>query len=379
MKILIAGDFYPRRRIQILLNKKDFSFLDEVKQYTQKADYSIVNFEGCVADENDSPIEKTGPNLRCDERSVEAIKYAGFNAVTLANNHFYDFGDAGVEKSLSAFKEYGLDHVGGGATIEEAQSILYKHFEDGTLAVINVCEKEFTIASTQHGGSAPMDLPNVYRSIQVARRNADFILVITHGGIEVYPYPTPRMKSIYRFFIEAGADAVVNHHQHCINGYEEYNGKPIFYGLGNFCFDWITASVKWWEEGYMVLLSFNKQSTSFELIPYLQFSAEPKLTFSVSREEFFDEIEQLNKVIQDDILLENELKSFALKNNNLVIFEPYLSRITRKLYSLHLLPSFLTRNKIKSILNLVRCESHNEVLQTSLTQLQRKRNHSTGN
>jgi poly-gamma-glutamate synthesis protein (capsule biosynthesis protein) len=50
------------------------------------------------------------------------------------------------------------------------------------------------------------------------------------------------MVETYRFFIEAGADAVVNHHQHCICGYEVYKGKPIFYGLGNFCFDWAKRS-----------------------------------------------------------------------------------------------------------------------------------------
>lgn len=89
MKILIAGDFCPRDRVAALFEKGDFaSVLGEVKEVVSHADYSIVNFECPVIKGGVKPIEKLGPNLQCSEKGMEAIKWAGFDCVTLANNHF---------------------------------------------------------------------------------------------------------------------------------------------------------------------------------------------------------------------------------------------------------------------------------------------------
>lgn len=362
IKVLVAGDYFPRRRVQEELNKNNFSFLDEVKPYTQEADYSIVNFEGCIADETDKPIEKDGPNLCCDKKAVEAIKKSGFNCLTLANNHFRDYGNSGVSKTINACKEYDLDYVGGGKNIEEAERILYKTIKVKTIAIINVCETEFSIAGDNSGGSAPLNPIKNYYAIQEAKKKADHILVIVHGGPEVYSFPTPRMKSTYRFFIDSGADAVVNHHQHCISGYESYHGKPIIYGLGNFCFDWVTASVRWWEEGYIVIIDFKDNGVGFEIAPYMQFSNEPKISFQLAQNDFYDRIDFLNKVIDDDTLLAKKFTEWCATNRDLSIFEPYKSRIARGLFSRKLLPSFLTEKRNRALLNMVRCESHREVL-----------------
>lgn len=369
MKVLIAGDYCPRSRMQALLDKNDFSFLDEVRPFTTDADYSIVNFEGCVADITDTPIEKIGPNLCCEKKSLQAIKYAGFDCVTLANNHFRDYGDSGVNKTLIACGEFGIDYVGGGRTLQDAQKILYKKLGDEILAVINVCETEFSIASNSQGGSAPLKPIHNYYAIQEAKSKADFVLVITHGGIEKYSYPTPRMKEVYRFYIDSGADAVVNHHQHCISGYEIHNGKPIFYGLGNFCFDWKTSTAKLWTEGYMVVIDFNTKSIAYQTIPYKQFAEEPKVMYNVSQEDFLKEIKSINRIIEDDKMLEEKLSEFAIRVNKLAVFEPYNSKITKSLFSRHLLPSLMSNAKIKSLRHNLKCESHYDVLMAALTNL----------
>lgn len=373
MKILIAGDYYPRRRNQELLEKNSFSFFDEVKQFTAASDYSIVNFEGCVADAADAPIDKCGPNLRCGKNAIESVKYAGFNCVTLANNHFYDYGDSGAKKTLLACKEFDIDYVGGGLSLKEAQSILYKRIGNETLAIINVCETEFSIATDERGGSAPLNVVQNYYAVQEARKKADIVLLIVHGGIEEFSYPSLRMKETYRFFIDAGADAVVNHHQHCISGYEVYKGKPIFYGLGNFCFDWVTASVKWWEEGFMVSVDFSKQPFEYKLIPYMQFSEKPKVDFDVSYNNFMAEINDINKVINDDKQLEQKLRQFAIAQNELVFFEPYNSRISKGLFRRGLLKSCWDHDKLNSLLDRICCESNRDVLLAALAHSKKKK------
>ncbi len=99
MRVLIAGDFCPQYRLAELFNKDDYqSVLGDVKDVIEGADYSLVNFECPIADENDNPIRKVGPNLRCTVNGLKAVKWAGFHGVTLANNHFNDFGSVGIKK-----------------------------------------------------------------------------------------------------------------------------------------------------------------------------------------------------------------------------------------------------------------------------------------
>ena len=149
MKILIAGDFCPMERVASLLDSGNYApVFDDVKNVIFSAYYSVVNFECPVVPENAKPIVKLGPNLKCTEKGLEAVKWAGFDCVTLANNHFYDFGDEGVTCTIEACKKIGIDYVGGGKNIKEASEILYKTIEKRSLAIVNCCEHEFSIAIT---------------------------------------------------------------------------------------------------------------------------------------------------------------------------------------------------------------------------------------
>ncbi len=238
MKVLVAGDFVPSGRVAAQIAAGDYSCLESVRPVVEEADFSLVNLECPLAPASALPIRKSGPNLKCETaHMLDALCYAGFKGVTLANNHFRDYGQEGVEATLTACGERGLLTVGGGMNIDEASKILYIHADGQTVAVVNAYEEEFSIATSSAGGSNPQDAIRVFYAIKEAREQADHCVVITHGGVELYQLPTPRMQRCYRFFVDAGADVVLNHHQHCPSGYEVYKGHPIFYGLGNFCFD----------------------------------------------------------------------------------------------------------------------------------------------
>ena len=98
----------------------------------------------------------------------------------------------------------------------------------------------------------PLIRSAVFYAIEEAKKKADFVVVIAHGGHEHYNLPSPRMKKWYRFFVDAGAHAVVGHHTHIISGYEVYKDAPIFYSLGNFCFDWEGLRNMEWNNGMLV-------------------------------------------------------------------------------------------------------------------------------
>ena len=370
-RILIAGDFVPNHRVKELIESGLFSdVFGSTQSYTGRADYSIVNFESPVVSGNASPIHKTGPNLKCTVRAVEAIKHVGFDCVTLANNHIRDYGDNGVKHTIEACENYEIDHVGGGANEIDAQKVLYKDIAGKKIAIINVCENEWSVATEDKAGSAAISPIENYHTICAAKSNSDYVIVITHGGIELYNLPTPRMQELYRFYVEAGADAVVNHHQHCYLGYETYMGKPIFYGIGNFCFDVAPQhNSQLWQEGYMVNLNFTGDEITFELYPYVQCKDDnPSIQFLNGIDSIQENIDRLNAIIGNPKALADEFDKFANQRTQsyMDMLEPFENRYARKLMDMKLFPRLFTASNKKLLLNLIRCESHREMLMAIL-------------
>lgn len=366
MKVLVAGDYCPRDRVARKIQSGDTADLfASVKETIEAADYAIVNFECTVVDGKAKPISKCGPNLKCQPEAVKVLKDGGFDCVTVANNHFRDFGSRGVQLSLAEIDRVGLDRVGGGMSIDEAEKVLYKEIDKKRVAFINVCEHEFSIADNDRGGSAPLDIVDVSIRIQEAKGKADFVIVIIHGGNEYFQLPTPRMKKTYRFFVKMGADAVVNHHQHCYSGYEVYQDKPIVYGLGNFCFDWNGRRNCMWNEGYMLLLNLDK-TIDFELVPYIQCNDEPKVVLMSNNEKskFENKIAELNRIIANDEALNKEYDAFVRGRKRSIIcpFTPYLNTYMRMAAGRHLIPYLIPREKLAGQINFIDCESHRDVL-----------------
>ena len=364
MKVLIAGDYCPRDRVAAFFEREDYaSVLSEVRELTSQSDWSIVNFECPVTTSDVKPIEKCGPNLRCTPRGVEAIKWAGFNCVTLANNHFLDFGEDGVKETIATLNYYGIDFVGGGLNIEKASSVYYKEVAGKRLAIINCCEHEFSIATASYGGSNPLNPIQQYRDIQEARSKSDHVLVVVHGGHEHFQYPSFRMVETYRFFIDAGADVVINHHQHCYSGYEIYKGKPIFYGLGNFCFDNPSHHKGIWTEGYAVTIDFKSIEPSFMLHPYSQCTDEPKVKLLRS-EVFNNSLDELNATIVDPSKLQIKTEQYRTDHSRLIgnIFEPFYNKLFLYFRYRGWIPSFVGKKRKIAAIDFIECESHRERL-----------------
>ena len=364
MTILIAGDFSPLGRVADFFEANDFDYvLKEVKPIIEQTDYSIVNFESSVTKGGEKPILKQGPNLQCSEKGVEAIRWAGFQCVTLANNHFLDYGGDAVRNTLDICRKYEIDTVGGGMNLSEASKILYKELKGKTLAIINCCEHEFSVATGATPGCNPLNPIQQYYSIQEARKKADYVLVIVHGGHEMWQLPSPRMVETYRFFVDAGADTVVNHHQHCFSGYENYKGKPIFYGLGNFCFDRKGSMEELWDYGYMVNIHFSNQ-ISFEVLPYEQCKDEPKIKLLKDKQRIEEQLQELNDIISDGNKLAQATLDYYQRSSRAtnMVLEPYSGKMLSKLFLKGMLPRLMNRGKLIKMLNMVECEAHRDKL-----------------
>ncbi len=363
MRILIAGDYAPLERVsrQVESGKFNQIFSNDLVDIVKSVDYSIVNLECPIIKHGYQKIPKCGPHLGCSFKSVDAIRYAGFKAVTMANNHILDYGEDGLNNTLDLCKKAELDVVGVGNNIEDAAKVLYISIGDKKLAVINCCEHEFSVATHVSAGANPLNPISIHNSIKAARKQANIVLVIVHGGHEEFKFPSLRMQDTYRFFIDSGADAVVNHHQHCYSGFEYYNEKPIFYGLGNFCFDEIPLKAdSSWNFGFMLELIF-EESIGYKIYPYNQYSIEP--TVKLLPQNVFDsDLKYLNEIISDRNKLRQVVETYYEKVAPFQCFllEPYNGRVLNKLYHLGLLPSFIVGDKLASILNHLNCESHRD-------------------
>ena len=365
-KILITGDYCPINRIQGLIEKEEYANIyNDFLPFIRGADIAITNLE-CPLTLEREKIEKTGPNLKAPEKAIESLVFAGFNLVTLANNHIMDYGCEGLKSTIDCCKKSNIDFVGVGSDLSQARKPFYKTINDIRFAFINFCENEESTTSGKTPGANPLNPITNYYDIQKAKVNAHYVIVIVHGGHEFYSLPSPRMQETYRFFIDSGAAAVVGHHTHCYSGYEIYHGAPIFYSLGNFVFDWNNKRNTNWNLGFALQLEVTSDIFSFSLLPYKQGDIQPGLVLlnASEKEDFEKEIARINNIIGNKILLQLQYDKFAqkLKASYESVLEPYSGKFFSALYRRNLLPSLLTSKKKNVLLNFIRCEAHLDLL-----------------
>lgn len=368
MKILFAGDFSVQDRAKQVFNDKQkaMNALSKVTEICRNHDLCILNFESPVT-ENCKSILKDGPKLKNPKASISILKETGFNLFTLANNHLKDYGSMGVMDTIEACSEVGIITIGAGKNIEEAREPYIWESEGKKVAFINVCENESSIATDTAPGSAPAKEINLYYDINSAKKEADYVVVIVHGGREHYQLPTPRMKELYHYIADLGADLIVNHHQHCFSGYEVYRGVPIFYGLGNFYFDNPSKRNSIWNQGLMLSVNIGDTLT-WEQIPIEQCNVDAVIKI-LPYEDVMQKVEELNSIITNDDRLKQAYHSMLEKVHPLSPMQPYTNHYVRALYHRGFLPNLISKQKQTEILNAVRCESHRELLITYLEQI----------
>ena len=365
IKIFISGDFAPINRVSDIINQgKHGSLYNDILPLIKEADISITNLE-CPLIEDGTPIKKTGPNLKANTNSIEAIKFAGFNLVTLANNHMMDYGVDGLKSTINICNENNIGYIGAGYNINEAQKIKYFEIKNKKIAFINCCENEWSTTFGEYPGCNPLNEIDIYNQIKEAKSNSDYIIVIIHGGHEMYEYPSPRMKKLYRWFIDLGADAVIGHHTHCFSGFEIYNEKPIVYSLGNFIFD-SDRRDSIWNYGASVILTIDENKISLELHPYCQCNTEVgiKLLKENDKTTWLNNENSKSLIIQNDELLYEQFKEFSLKKEKLYrnFLEPKSNRIILAAKNKGILPKRIDNEKCLLYTNLIRTESHRDLL-----------------
>lgn len=377
MKICIVGDFCPRHHSRVLLESKVCDIIDDkIISFIQKSDLSIVNVESPLTLSTHRFV-KSGPHLKIAPRFAHFLVDCGFRLATLANNHIYDYAQEGLDDTLRACSQNGMATVGAGRTIQEAQQTYFQSVGGRRLAIINVAENESCTATKFHGGAHPLDVINNVRSIKAACNEADYVIVIVHGGNELCPYPSPRVVQRYRFFIESGAHAVVAHHPHVIQGYEIYHGAPIIYSLGNFLFPiqqggMISSFADSWSKGMGAYITFPFiGEDSLKIFPFRQCAKDPVvMSFNDDEKENFQKyLSELSRPIGDTDTLDHLWKAHLYEQANTLLW--YLSfgslpmqAVRKALSKIGLLGPIVRNRRRTNFLRLatIRTEAHRDLL-----------------
>lgn len=367
INIFISGDFAPINRVKDLIQSEEYQLIyNDILPVIQRADIAITNMEVPLI-EDGTAIKKTGPNLKVPVKSVEALKFAGFNLVTLANNHIMDYGWEGLKSTIQLCSEHNIDIVGAGENLNEASKIKYLNCKGSTLAFINVAENEWSTTQGGEPGANPLNEISLYYQIEEAKENSDFVILIVHGGHETYGLPSPRMKKLYRYFVDLGADAVVGHHTHCFSGHEVYKGKPVIYSLGNFIFDNPNYRDKSnWNKGCAVILKLTDNKIDFELVPFYQCDEKAGVRLFSEDEKiaFFKVTETKTAVIQNDNELAAGFEKFVQQQSRMYFsfLEPIKNKYLLAAMNRGILPRLINNAQRRLLLNLINAEAHRDIL-----------------
>ncbi len=268
MRISIGGDISITDACrELFAAKKTSELFSDVTGVFASCDHNIVNLE-CAVTDKDTPIKKYGPNLKAPLGTIDVLKEAGVTHCSLSNNHIYDFGIPGLKDTISELEKNDITYTGIGKNEIDARKDLIISGEK-KIAVISVCEHEYSYALPDRCGARVYDPYDTTDDIISAKKNADYVVVIYHGGKEHCRYPSPRLMKLCRSMVHHGADVVLCQHSHCIGCYEEYRGAHILYGQGNFHFVYPSGQnhdSDMWCTGLLAVLDFSDKC-EIEFIP----------------------------------------------------------------------------------------------------------------
>ena len=242
--IVVTGDVMFGRKMPAVLDSGESPFR-YVENVTKNADVLLVNFENPVT--TSSYAVKGDVPLKADPKYTYLL--SGANDVVVAsqaNNHALDYGEAGLNESIRNLKEAGIYVIGAGMNSAEASQPVVIESGDRKITILNYMDADnfaeyrgvMDPATANSSGYSAYDSELAERQIQEARENGSSIIIAyLHYGNEYSRSPNDNQVKISHELINDGADIVIGSHAHVTQGVEMYNGKPIFYNLGNFIFD----------------------------------------------------------------------------------------------------------------------------------------------
>lgn len=309
---LAGGDLLFTSNLNPFIKSKgrDYPFIG-IKKYLKTADVVFANLEIPLT-KNTEPIPDKGYTYRADPVWAKVLARNGFNLLTIANNHILDYGDKGLLDTLKVLREEGIHFSGAGENVKQARKaavLTVKGLKIACLSYSLTFPKEF-YAQEDKPGTAFAYTEFLKEDIPAARAIADIVIVSCHWSGELLHMPKDYQRKLAHKMIDLGADMILGHHPHIIQGLEIYKGKPIAYSLGNLAFSTYSRSVK---DSMLLRCRLDKQSkvSQLEIIPLsvdnFKIRFQPKPLSGKEAYELLCHLDELSQPLGAEVIVDGDI------------------------------------------------------------------------
>lgn len=271
VSFIAVGDIMLGRYVNYKMIKENnwqYPFL-KTGALTSSADIAFGNLEAPFVE--NCPTTTTGMIFCARKEAIEGLKFAGFDVLSLANNHILNYGHEGLEYTKKLLEENKILYsCPSYPSCSSNPSVISKNYLSFGFLAFNLLDQPLTITHDREQMS-------IFQLIKEEAKSVDVLIVSLHWGNEYQKQPTENQKKLAHEIIDTGAKIIIGHHPHVIQPIEEYNDSLIFYSLGNFVFDqpWSEETKK----GEIAKIIFDgKNIESYETIPiYIKNLSQPYL------------------------------------------------------------------------------------------------------
>lgn len=286
IKFLFFGDLMMDRSVRVNIEARGFYILDDLKKkkFLEGYDFVGVNLEGVVTNEGEhyAPVKKYDFAFP-PEYAQEVVK-AGFNYFALSNNHMADQGEQGIVETRENLSKLPGVYYSGSKSGE---------VDDDSVVIVEKKDKRIAFVSYSMMSGRINDLvrnEKIEKQVEEVKSKVDFVVVNIHWGVEYQENFNEWQQALGYKMIDKGADVVIGHHPHVRQGVEVYEGKPIFYSLGNFVFDQYFSRET--QRSYAVEITWLDDNIEFVLHPLKGENSKAILLEGEEKEEGLREIRE---------------------------------------------------------------------------------------
>ncbi len=365
--LIFSGDFAPLTNSYSLVD----GYFDEIHFLLVNSDLHITNLE-CPITSSENKIDKSGPHIKTAPENIKLLKDAFVSIACLANNHIFDFGEKGINDTITVCQNSSVETVGIVNRTDHKPSYLIKELKGKKIGFLNYCEHEFSVREPGQLGANGYDPVKAFYDITELKSVTDYIIVIYHGGNEYYNLPSPELKKTFHYLADLGADAVIGHHTHVFSGYEIYNGKPLVYSLGNFFFP-LENEPESWFYGLLLKLTLNEMiNLEFFPVEQCRYKPEVRILPNGQKQDILDKICELSTIIADYVLLEQHWHAFVKRQSlGMIKSLPCMTLFHRALIKFGIpFNLIISKKRLLAFQNIIHCEAHTNIFKRVIKKIQ---------
>lgn len=316
IRLVAVGDICLGFDVKKTISEMGSNWLfEDVAPILSEGDIVFGNLE-CVISNHPSAGKLNTIAVRMSH--AVGVVEAGFTVLNLANNHIMDVGPQGLMDTHRFLDSHGVSHIGTGINQQAARKPLIIEHSGVKIGFLGYADNSTGNqlgrdpgAQSNKPGIAILDEKKIRNDIEKLRKEVDIVVVSVHADIEFVEYPSKPRRDLSRRIVDYGADVLLQHHPHVVQGIERYRGALIAYSLGNFVFpvegnQYMQENSNMSHKSFILKIDLNRRGViHHDIIPVvISHMHRPELVYGENARTFIDYMKFLNKNLTDDNFIE---------------------------------------------------------------------------